>query len=58
MKYEFEKPAACPDCLPLAMAYVPMQKWQKIYDPDLAICRGTLFEQLDLPFLGEQAIRE
>lgn len=49
--------ATCPDCLPLAMAYVPMQKWQKIYDPDVALSRGTLFEQLDLPFLGEQAMR-
>ncbi len=45
------------DSLPLAMNYVPMQQWKKIYDPDVALCRGTLFEQLDLPFIGEKAVR-
>ena len=34
------------------MAYVEMQKVQKIYDSDLGLSRGTIFEQLDKPFLG------
>lgn len=38
--------------LPLAMAYVPMQKWRKIYSNDVALNRGTIFEELDLPFMG------
>ena len=42
------------DDLPIAMAYVPMQKWQKLYDPDVALDRGTLFCELDLPFLGRR----
>ena len=42
--------------LPLAMAYVPMQKWQKLYEPDVAFERGTIFSELDLPFLGRRAI--
>ncbi len=36
----------------LAMAYVPWQEWQNIYDMDKAFCRGTIFCDLDKPFLG------
>jgi len=43
----------CVDMLPLAMAYVPMQKWQKIYEPEMSRMRGTMFAELDKPFLGE-----
>ncbi|MDR1674835.1 MAG: spore coat associated protein CotJA [Oscillospiraceae bacterium] len=43
------------DMLPIGMAYVPMQKWQKIYDGDVAFKRGTVFGELDMPFLGEEA---
>lgn len=42
----------CLDDLPLAMSYVPMQKWRKVYEPDVALSRGTIFEELDLPFKG------
>ncbi|MBU5450355.1 spore coat associated protein CotJA [Acetivibrio sp. MSJd-27] len=38
------------------MAYVPMQMWNKTYDPDVGICRGTIFPELDLPFIGEEAV--
>ena len=35
----------------LAMAYVPWQEWEKIYeDEEKALLRGTLFEALDLPW--------
>ena len=37
--------------LPLAMAYVPVQTWGETYLPEKALCRGTLFPVLDLPFL-------
>lgn len=40
----------------LAMAYIPMQMWNKTYDPDVGICRGTIFPELDLPFIGEEAV--
>lgn len=38
--------------MPLAMAYVPWQKWCSIYEADKGFMRGTIFEQLDKPFLG------
>ena len=46
----------CLDELPLAMAYVPMQKWEDLYVPSMALDRGTLFAKLDLPFLGKEAV--
>ena len=36
--------------MPLAMAYVPWQCWDKIYDADKGFCRGTIFKELDKPF--------
>lgn len=38
--------------LPLAMAYVPPQRWTIVYQPELALRAGTLFPALDLPFEG------
>lgn len=43
--------------LPLAMAYIPMQQWGDLYEPDVAICRGTVFAELDKPWLGEEACK-
>ncbi len=40
--------------LPLGMAYVPVQTWREIYAPELAFERGTIFKELDLPFLGKR----
>ncbi len=42
----------CFENFPLAMAYVPMQKFENIYSVNEALTRGTLFKDLDLPFLG------
>ncbi len=41
---------------PIGMAYVPWQKWKKIYRSDIALQRGTIFQELDLPFLGEEVV--
>lgn len=35
---------------PLAMAYVPWQEWEELYDEDTALTAGTLFRALDLPW--------
>lgn len=43
---------AFPAETPLAMAYVPVQKIHYVYDPDNALMQGTLFPELDKPFLG------
>lgn len=40
------------DTRPLAMAYVRKQSWRRIYKPDVALIRGTLFNELDKPFSG------
>ena len=50
-------PSAFPKETPLAMAYVPFQKWEKPYDPEAGLCRGTLFQALDNPFIGEEAVK-
>lgn len=36
----------------LAMAYVPVQKYDNLYDGGDALSHGTLFRSLDLPFYG------
>ncbi len=41
---------------PLAMAYVPFQSWEKPYDSDAGLERGTIFPSLDKPFIGEEAV--
>ena len=51
-----ETACQCLDDLPLAMAYVPMQKWGDQYAPAVGLERGTIFPQLDLPFIGEEAV--
>ncbi|HIZ55884.1 MAG TPA: spore coat associated protein CotJA [Firmicutes bacterium] len=38
----------------LAMAYVPWQTWNKTYDAETALDRGTISPELDFPFLGEE----
>lgn len=42
--------------LSLAMAYVPPQEWEDLYDADIGFHRGTIFQALDKPFIGEEAI--
>ncbi len=39
---------------PLAMVYSPCQAWRNAYAPDMALSRGTLFAELDLPFEGSK----
>jgi hypothetical protein len=38
--------------LALAMAYVPWQNWEKPYELDVALARGTIFPSLDKPLTG------
>ncbi len=37
----------------LAMAYVPWQYYTNTYEPDKALEIGTIFPELDKPFLAE-----
>lgn len=34
----------------LAIASVPIQKWETLYSPEEALYKGTAFPSLDLPF--------
>ncbi|MBR6100845.1 MAG: spore coat associated protein CotJA [Ruminococcus sp.] len=43
--------------MPYAMAYVPFQPWEKPYDCEAALQRGTAFPCLDKPFIGEEAVK-
>ncbi len=38
------------------MAYVPYQTWGKTYEMSVGFQRGTIFPELDKPFLGEEAV--
>ena len=53
---EKEKYMERPYCedLPLAIASVPMQQFQKLYPPEVALDRGTMFDELYLPFEGKE----
>ena len=42
---------------PLAMAYVPWQEFQGMYDDlEKAYCAGTIFPELDKPFTGRRCV--
>lgn len=40
--------------LPIAMAYVPPQKWREVLEPDAALREGTQFRELALHFTGSR----
>lgn len=40
--------------LPLAIAYVPWQRWNQICPLEKALQIGTIFPELDQPFLGKR----
>ena len=42
-----------PEDTPLAMAYVPMQKFGKVYEPARGFQLGTIFPELCKPFCGK-----
>ena len=39
---------------PLASVYSTLQDFKEIYDLDTGLKRGTIFEELDLPFYGSR----
>lgn len=39
--------------MPVAMAYVPWQFFQEVYEPDKALQYGTIFPELNKPFYGK-----
>lgn len=52
---EMKKNNAMPcdiDGMSVAMAYVPWQTFTKSYEPQKALMIGTIFPELDKPFVG------
>ena len=43
--------SAFPEQTPLGMAYVPFQQWGTLYDSREGFHKGTLFPDLDFPFM-------
>ena len=41
----------------IAMAYVPWQQFGALYEPEKGFMAGTIFPDLDKPFLGRRAFR-
>ena len=45
------------DRFPVAMAYVPWQQFEKMYeDLENAFCTGTIFPELNKPFTGRRCV--
>ena len=42
---------------PLALVYAPLQVFRNLYDRETALQKGTLFSELDLPFMGESVMK-
>lgn len=40
------------DGYPLASMYAPLQEFRNLYDKETALMDGTLFAELNLPFMG------
>lgn len=40
-----------PENMPLASAYVPYQFWEEPIPPQDGLRQGTIFDELDLPFI-------
>ena len=43
------------EALPLAIASVPMQSFEHLYEPETALEKGTMFHALYMPFEGKEA---
>lgn len=42
---------------PVAMAYVPWQQWYSVYDLEKGLDTGTIFPELNKPFLGVRDVK-
>ncbi|MBQ8496047.1 MAG: spore coat associated protein CotJA [Clostridia bacterium] len=53
---DFQNPSSVPVLagFPLAMAYVPYQKFEELNEPSKALECGTLFQALYKPFYGQR----
>lgn len=52
--FSSHSPSSCVKNEPIGMAYVPWQNFHSVYDPDKALMCGTIFSELNKPFLGKR----
>ncbi len=45
------------DTMPVAMCYVPWQSFDQVYDLDKGFMCGTIFPELNKPFMGKGGYR-
>lgn len=45
------------DEFPIGMGYVPWQQWRDLYEPAKALQVGSIFAELDKPFLGMRGVK-
>ncbi len=50
-------PTPFPQNTPVAMAYIPFQQFGELYPFEKGLKAGTIFPDLDKPFLGGGALR-
>ncbi|MBQ3181101.1 MAG: spore coat associated protein CotJA [Firmicutes bacterium] len=43
---------------PLAIATVPIQEWKQTYRPEVSFRNGTIFPELNMPFMGKRNMQE
>ena len=58
--YSFNCPNTAPGGIeqyPVGMGYIPWQQWQQTYPLEQGFNRGTIFPDLDLPFMMGRCIR-
>lgn len=59
MKYtdnmQMQDVSAFPPETPIGMAYVPVQKFRTVFDTAVALTKGTIFPELDKPWLDGKA---
>lgn len=49
-------PPPLPATTVVAMAYVPFQQFGAVYEPEMGLRSGTIFPDLDKPFLGKRGV--
>ena len=42
---------------PIGMGYVPWQEFKNLYEPERGLHAGTIFSELDKPFIGRRSYR-
>lgn len=49
-------PPPLPAVTVVAMAYIPFQQFGAVYEPEMGLRSGTIFPELNKPFLGERGV--